>query len=62
VLVGFSSASDTGLLGRVRANRHGGGAIAAIPARAWTPAYDSGDGAWVADATGVLDLFGWPPG
>jgi hypothetical protein len=41
-------------------------AIAAIPAHGWTPAYDSdgdvGDGAWVAEATGVCDLAGWPPG
>jgi hypothetical protein len=35
-------------------------AIAAIPADEWTAAYDQDgrvrDGAWVADATGVLDL------
>ncbi len=40
--------------------------IDAIPARAWTPAYDTAggirDGAWVAEATGVADLTGWPPG
>jgi hypothetical protein len=40
--------------------------LALIPAVAWTPAYDSDgaarEGAWVADATGVLDLSGWPPG
>jgi Transposase DDE domain group 1 len=37
-----------------------------IPARAWSPAYDADgqvrDGAWVAEATGLLDLTGWPPG
>lgn len=36
----------------------------ALPEAAWAPAYDSGgiqrDGAWVAEATGVLDLSGWP--
>jgi Transposase DDE domain group 1 len=41
-------------------------AIAKIPARAWTPAYDSDgavrDGAWVAELTGLLDLTGWPKG
>ncbi len=41
-------------------------AIGKIPARAWTPAYDSDgvprDGAWVAELTGVLDLAGWPEG
>jgi hypothetical protein len=40
--------------------------IATIPRSAWTPAYDGDgqprDGAWVVDATGVLDLSGWPPG
>lgn len=40
--------------------------IAQIPDQAWTPAYDDErtprDGAWVAEATGVLDLAGWPPG
>jgi Transposase DDE domain group 1 len=40
--------------------------IGRIPQTAWTPAYDADeqprDGAWVADATGVLDLTGWPPG
>jgi len=37
-----------------------------IPKRAWMPAYDGDgeprDGAWVAEATGLLDLTGWPPG
>lgn len=37
-----------------------------IPDRAWTPAYDADgkqrDGAWVAEATGVLDLSDWPKG
>jgi Transposase DDE domain group 1 len=40
--------------------------LARIPAKAWTPAYDADrtprDGAWVAEATGVLDLTSWPPG
>jgi DDE family transposase len=41
-------------------------AIAKIPARAWTPAYDAEGkvrpGAWVAELTGVLDLACWPKG
>jgi hypothetical protein len=41
-------------------------AIAKIPARAWTPAYDNDrqvrDGAWVAELTGVMDLSAWPKG
>jgi hypothetical protein len=41
-------------------------AIMTVPARAWTPAYDSDgqvrDGAWVAELTGLLDLAGWPAG
>lgn len=40
--------------------------LAQIPAAVWTPAFDDEhtprDGAWVAEATGVLDLSGWPPG
>jgi len=40
--------------------------IRALPAAAWTPAYDAGgvqrEGAWVTDVTGVLDLTGWPAG
>ncbi len=40
--------------------------IAKIPARAWTPAYDSNgrprDGAWVAEITGMLNLSAWPKG
>jgi hypothetical protein len=40
--------------------------LARIPATAWTPAYDDEhtprDGAWVAEATGVLDLSNWPAG
>ena len=40
--------------------------IGRIPPAAWTPAYDADQtprpGAWVAEATGVLDLSGWPPG
>ena len=41
-------------------------AILAIPARAWTPAYDAGGqvrpGAWVAEITGMLGLGSWPKG
>jgi len=41
-------------------------AILKIPARAWTPAYDSErevrDGAWAAEVTGMLDLSSWPKG
>ncbi len=41
-------------------------AILKIPARAWTPAYDSDrqvpDGAWVAELTGMLNLTVWPRG
>lgn len=41
-------------------------AVDAIPACAWTPAYDTGggirDGAWVAEATHMVDLSDWPPG
>jgi hypothetical protein len=41
-------------------------AILAVPARAWTAAYDADGqvrpGAWVAEITGMLDLAGWPPG
>jgi hypothetical protein len=40
--------------------------LAQIPAGVWTQAYDDErhprDGAWVAEATSVLDLSGWPPG
>ncbi len=40
--------------------------LAVIPAEVWAPAYDSDGqvrrGAWVAEATGLLDLTGWPPG
>jgi hypothetical protein len=40
--------------------------LARIPVTAWTPAYDDErtprDGAWVAEATGVLDLASWPVG
>jgi hypothetical protein len=40
--------------------------LARIPATAWTPAYDEErtprEGAWVAEATGVLDLSAWPSG
>ncbi len=51
-------------------------ALAALPAAAWTPAYQARrplaaehgvqieprDGAWVAEATGLTTLTGWPPG
>lgn len=41
-------------------------ALDQIPDTAWTPAYDADgdvrDGAWVAEATGLLDLTGWPDG
>jgi len=41
-------------------------AILNVPARAWTPAYDSDrqprDGAWVAEITGMIDLSSWPKG
>ncbi len=51
-------------------------ALAALPAEAWTPAYQATkpragqigprieprDGAWVAEITGLLDLSAWPPG
>jgi hypothetical protein len=41
-------------------------AVRRVPARAWTPAYDSDgtqrDGARVTELTGLLDLAGWPPG
>jgi hypothetical protein len=41
-------------------------AILKVPARAWTPAYDAGGqvrkGAWVAELTGLLDLWSWPKG
>jgi hypothetical protein len=43
-----------------------GQAILQLPARAWTPAYDSErqvrPGAWVAELTGLLDLASWPAG
>ncbi len=41
-------------------------AILNVPARAWTPAYDSDrkprPGAWVAEITGMPGLSGWPKG
>jgi hypothetical protein len=41
-------------------------AVRQVPARARPPACDSdgkpGDGAWVAEITGLLDLSGWPAG
>jgi hypothetical protein len=40
--------------------------LAKIPKQVWTPAYDGDgeprDGAWVAEATGLLGLSGWPAG
>ncbi|WP_405140689.1 IS1380 family transposase [Sphaerisporangium sp. NBC_01403] len=43
-----------------------GAAILALPASAWTPAYDADrqvrPGAWVAELTGMLDLSAWPKG
>jgi Transposase DDE domain group 1 len=40
--------------------------LAAVPAEAWTPAYDADGqvrpGAWVAELTELFDLSGWPPG
>lgn len=40
--------------------------LAAIPKRAWTPAYDADgrqrDGAWVAEVTDLVDLSAWPSG
>lgn len=51
-------------------------ALAALPAPAWTPPYQARkpragetgvqieprDGAWVAEATGLVELSAWPPG
>ncbi|HEY2640707.1 MAG TPA: IS1380 family transposase [Streptosporangiaceae bacterium] len=41
-------------------------AVGKVPARAWTPAYDSDgqvrDGVWVAELTGLVDLSSWPKG
>ncbi|WP_182876457.1 IS1380 family transposase [Microbispora sp. H10670] len=41
-------------------------ALLALPAAAWTPAYDAEGqvwpGAWVAELTGLLDLADWPTG
>ena len=40
--------------------------LAAVPAAAWTPAYDADrqvrPGAWVAEVTALFDLSGWPAG
>jgi hypothetical protein len=52
------------------------GALSHLPSPAWTPAYQARkpraaetgvqiqprDGAWVAEATGLVDLSAWPPG
>jgi Transposase DDE domain group 1 len=52
------------------------GALAVLPAQAWTPAYQARkpraaehgvqiqprDGAWVAEVSGLVDLSAWPPG
>lgn len=52
--VGFTITEDTAA------------AILAVPAKAWTPAYDAGGqvrpGAWVAEITGMLNLAAWPKG
>lgn len=41
-------------------------AVEAVPASAWTPAYDTDggirDGAWVAEVTGMVALSDWPAG
>ena len=41
-------------------------AVDSIPASAWTPAYDTAggvrEGAWVAEATDMVDLSDWPAG
>ncbi len=40
--------------------------VGLIPERCWAPAVETGgeirDGAWVAEATGLVDLAGWPAG
>ena len=40
--------------------------LAAVPATAWTPAYDTDgeprDGAWVCEVTDLVDLSAWPEG
>jgi hypothetical protein len=45
---------------------HAKDAMLGLPASAWVPAINPDgsvrDGAWVAEATGHLDLAGWPPG
>jgi hypothetical protein len=55
--VGFSLPGD---LAAIQAK------LAAVPAAAWTPAYDADGqvrpGAWVAELTGMFDLDSWPPG
>jgi hypothetical protein len=55
--VGFSLPGD---LAAIQAT------LAAVPAAAWTPAYDADGqvrpGAWVAELTGMFDLDSWPPG
>ena len=52
--VGFTLPSDFGTQ------------LAKLPAAAWTEAYEADgsirEGAWVAEATGLLDLDGWPKG
>jgi hypothetical protein len=41
-------------------------ALRTIPKKVWTPAYNANgkprDGAWVAEATGLVDLTAWPQG
>jgi hypothetical protein len=55
--VGFSLPGD---LASIQAT------LAAVPAAAWTPAYDADGqvrpGAWVAELTGMFHLHSWPPG
>ena len=55
--VGFSLPGDLAAIQKT---------LAAVPAAAWTPAYDADrqvrPGAWVAEVTGLFDLSGWPAG
>ena len=50
----------------LRIDAHVRAAVLRLPHAAWTPAVDADgrrrDGAWVAEATGWLDLTTWPPG
>jgi hypothetical protein len=55
--VGFSLPGDLATMQKT---------LAAVPAAAWTPAYDADrqvrPGAWVAEVTGLFQLTGWPAG